>query len=90
MPYVENDLGVGRIDRVKDEIWVPNGWEHADAGLVGQMTSVRKFLQQASNRLDALDHGGRSCAITFVNVRKYVSMSESELSDQRTLMRCSD
>ena len=41
MTHVEDyDLGVRRIDCVKNEIWVANGGEHADVGLVGQMTDL--------------------------------------------------
>lgn len=73
MAYVENhDLGVIRIDSVKDEIRVANGWEHADAGFVGEMASLGKILEEAGDGLDAFDH--RSCggAIVFVNLGKYV------------------
>lgn len=43
MTHMEDyDLGVCRIDRVKDEIWVANGGEHADAGLVCKMTDLGK------------------------------------------------
>lgn len=73
MTHVENhDLGVIRIDNVKDEIGVANGWEHADAGFVGKMTSLGKILEKTGDSLDALDH--RSCgrAIVFVNIGEYV------------------
>ena len=73
MTHMEDyDLGVCRIDRVKDEVWVANGGEHADAGFVGKMTDLGKILEQAGDRFDALDHSDRSRAITLVNIVKYV------------------
>lgn len=73
MAHVENhDLSVIRIDCVKDEIRVPNGWEHADAGFVGKMTSLGKILEEAGDGLDALNHRSRGRAIVFVNIGEYV------------------
>jgi hypothetical protein len=64
MVHVENyDLGVGRVDRVKDQIRVANGREHADAGLVGEMTRFRKILEQAGDSLDGLNHRGCGCRL---------------------------
>jgi hypothetical protein len=73
MAHMENyDLGVGRVDRVKDQIRVVNGWKHADAGLVGEMTRFGKILEQAGDSLDALNHCDRGCAIMLVNVGEYI------------------
>lgn len=41
----DHDLRISRIDRVKDEIGVANGWKHANAGFVGKMTSLGKILE---------------------------------------------
>lgn len=64
----DHDLGVSRIDCVKDEIGIANGWEHADTGFVGEMTSLGKILEEAGDGHNALNH--RSCgrAIVFVNI----------------------
>lgn len=52
MAHVENhDLGVIGIDSVKDEIRVANGWKHADAGFIGEMTSLGKILEEVGNGL---------------------------------------
>lgn len=73
MAHVENhDLGVIGIDSVKDEIRVANGWKHADAGFVGEMTSLGKILEEVGNGLDAFNHRCCGCAIVFVNVGEYV------------------
>ena len=73
MPHVENyDLGVCRIDRVKDQIWIAYRWEHADARLVSKMTSLRKILEQAGYCRDALNHSNCGCSIAFVNIGEYV------------------
>lgn len=69
MAHVENhDLGIIRIDSVKDEIRIANGWEHADTRFVGEMTSLGEILEEVGDGLDALNH--RSCgrAIVFVNI----------------------
>lgn len=66
------DLGISGIDCVKYEIRVANGWEHADAGFVGKVTSLRKILEQAGDCLDALNHCGCGRAIVFVDIGKYV------------------
>lgn len=67
MAHVENhDLGIIRIDSVKDEIRVANGWEHADTRFVREMTSLGKILEEAGDGLDALNHRSRSRSIVFV------------------------
>lgn len=72
MTHMEyHDLCISGIDRVKNEIRIADSWEHADAGLVGKMTSLRKVLEQASDRFDALDHSSCRRAIAFVDVGKY-------------------
>jgi hypothetical protein len=73
MPDMEDhDLKVSRVDRVKDEIGVANGRKHADAWLVGKMTSFGKILEQVGDSFDALNHRGRSSAIVLVNVGEYI------------------
>jgi len=73
MTHVEDhNLGVIRIDRVKDEIRVANGWEHTDARLVGKMTSLGKILKKAGDCLDAFNHSNCGCATMFVNIGKYL------------------
>lgn len=68
----DNDLGISGIDCVKYEIRVANGWEHADAGFVGEVTSLRKILEQAGDCLDAVNHRGCRRAIVLVDIGKYV------------------
>lgn len=72
MTHVEDhNLGVIRIDRVENEIGIANGWEHADARLVRQMTGLRKILEKVSDGLDALNNCGCGSAIVLMNVGEY-------------------
>jgi hypothetical protein len=90
MAYMEDhDLCVCKIDRVEHQIRIANSGEYADVGFVGQVTCFGKFLEQTDDSFDAIDGGSCGCAVVFVNIGKDV-VDVRQLSDQRTLMRCSD